>query len=174
VLVDDFPPVRRGSGAAPRIGDAELIALAIARVLLGLRSDRRFLALARYRLGRLFRCLPKRPGYNKRLRRLVPQIAGSIGYPAFGSPSCCDGIRPLDSTPVPRGQSRDRQPLRVRRSRRPRHCRSHWRCFRGLRPYLVHARDGTPIGFEPAPRPTPPSASRPSSRSSGCRPPATC
>jgi hypothetical protein len=41
-LVDDFLPERRGPGAPPRISDAELIALAIARVLLGLPNDRQF------------------------------------------------------------------------------------------------------------------------------------
>ena len=42
LLVDDVRRERRGSGARPGIGDAELIALAIARVLLGLPNDRRF------------------------------------------------------------------------------------------------------------------------------------
>jgi hypothetical protein len=75
VLVDDFLPGRQGPGAPPRISDAELIALAIAQVFLGLPNDRQFLALARYRLGHLFPYLPKQPGYNKRLRRLVPAYA---------------------------------------------------------------------------------------------------
>jgi hypothetical protein len=78
VLVDDFLPERQGAGAPPRISDAELITLAIAQVFLGLPNDRQLLALARYRLGHLFPYLPKQPGYNKRLRRLVAQIASSI------------------------------------------------------------------------------------------------
>jgi hypothetical protein len=44
-------PSAKGPGAPARISDAELITLAIAQVFLGLPNDRRFLALARYRLG---------------------------------------------------------------------------------------------------------------------------
>ena len=152
VLVDDFLPERQGPGAPPRITDAELITLAIAQVFLGLPNDRQFLALARYRLGHLFPYLPKQPGYNKRLRRLVPQIARSINYLAFISPSFCDGIRLLDSTPVPCGQSRETT-LRSEfaGSAGYGYCRSHARYFWGFRLYLVCARDGTPIGFELAP-----------------------
>jgi hypothetical protein len=152
VLVDDFLPERRGPGAPPRITDADLITLAIAQVFLGLPNDRQFLALARYRLGHLFPYLPKQPGCNKRLRRLVPQISRSINYLAFISPSFCDGIRLLDSTPVPCGQSRET----TRRSEFAGlagygYCRSHSRYFWGFRLYLVCARDGTPIAFELAP-----------------------
>ena len=51
VLVDDFLPAREGPGRRPRISDAELVAVAIAQVLLGLPNDRQFLALAGYRLA---------------------------------------------------------------------------------------------------------------------------
>jgi hypothetical protein len=152
VLVDDFLPRRQGPGAPPRITDAELITLAIAQVFLGLANDRQFLALARYRLAHLFPYLPKQPGYNKRLRRLGPEIARCINYLAFNSPSFCDAIWLLDSTPVPCGQSRET----TRRSEFAGlagygYCRSHSRYFWGFRLYLVCARDGTPIGFELAP-----------------------
>ena len=152
VLVDDFLPERQGPGAPPRITDAELVTLAIAQVFLGLPNDRQFLALARYRLSHLFPYLPKQPGYNKRLRRLVPQIARCINYLAFVSPSFGDGVRLLDSTPVPCGQSRET----TRRSEFAGsagygYCRSHSRYFWGFRLYLLCARDGTPIGFELAP-----------------------
>jgi len=152
VLVDDFLPARQGPGAPPRITDAELITLAIAQVFLGLPNDRQFLALARYRLAHLFPYLPNQPGYNKRLRRLGPEIARCINYLAFNSPSFCDAIWLLDSTPVPCGQSRET----TRRSEFAGlagygYCRSHSRYFWGFRLYLVCARDGTPIGFELAP-----------------------
>jgi hypothetical protein len=78
VLIDDFLPGRRGPGRPPQISEAELIALAVAQVLLGLPNDRRFLALAGYRLGQLFAYLPKQPGYNKRLRKLAPEIGRAI------------------------------------------------------------------------------------------------
>ncbi len=75
VRIDDFLPARSGPGCPPKITDAELIALAVAQMFLGLPNDRKFLALARWRLGHLFPYLPKQPGYNKRLRALAPQIA---------------------------------------------------------------------------------------------------
>ena len=149
VLIDDFLPGRSGPGRPPRISSAELIALAVAQVLLGLPNDRQFLALARYRLGHLFPYLPKQPGYNKRLRRLAPEIGRAINYLVYSSPSFCDGLRLLDSTPVPCGQSRET----VRRSEFAGHagygyCRSHSRWFWGFRLYLLCAGDGTPIAFE--------------------------
>lgn len=149
VLIDDFLPGRSGPGRPPRISDAELIALAVAQVLLGLPNDRQFLALAGYRLGHLFPYLPKQPGYNKRLRRLAPEIGRAINYLVFISPSFCDGLRLLDSTPVPCGQSRET----VRRSEFAGHagygyCRSHSRWFWGFRLYLLCSSDGTPIAFE--------------------------
>jgi hypothetical protein len=152
VLVDDFLPRRRGPGRPPRITDAELITLAIAQVFMGLPNDRQFLALASYRLGHLFPYLPKQSGYNKRLRGLVPQIARSINYLAFSSPSFCDGLRLLDSTPVPCARSRET----VKRSEFAGHagygyCRSHSTYFWGFRLYLLCAADGTPIAFELAP-----------------------
>jgi DDE family transposase len=152
VLVDDFPPERSGPGAPPRITDAELVTLAIAQVFLGLPNDRQFLALADYRLRHLFPYLPKQPGYNKRLRRLVPELGRAINYLAFVSPSFCDGLRLLDSTPVPSGRSRET----VRRSEFAGHagygyCRSHSAYFWGFRLYLLCASDGTPIAFELAP-----------------------
>jgi hypothetical protein len=149
VLVDDFLPPRSGPGRPPRITDAELIALAIAQVFLGLPNDRQFLALARWRLSHLFPYLPKQPGYNKRLRALAPQIVRAIDYLAFISPSFCDGLRLLDSTPVPCGQSRET----ARRSEFAGYagygyCASHSRYFWGFRLYLLCASDGMPIGFE--------------------------
>ena len=107
VRVDDLLPKRQGPGRPPRITDAELITLAVAQMFMGLPNDRQFLALARWRLGHLFRYLPKQPGYNKRLRALAPTIAQLITHLAVSSPSFCDGLRLLDSTPVPCGQSRE-------------------------------------------------------------------
>ena len=149
VRVDDLLPERRGPGRPPRISDAELIALAVAQMFLQMPNDRQFLALARWRLGHLFPYLPKQPGYNKRLRALAPQIARTIAYLAFHSPSFCDGLRLLDSTPVPCGQSRET----ARRSELAGYaaygwCKSHSRFFWGFRLYLLCASDGMPIAFE--------------------------
>ena len=152
VWVDDLLPRRVGPGRPPRITDAELIALAVAQMFLGLPNDRQFLALAQYRLGHLFPYLPKQPGYNKRLRALAPTIARVITHLAVSSPSFCDGLRLLDSTPVPCGQSRET----ARRSELAGYaaygwCKSHSRYFWGFRLYLLCASDGMPICFELAP-----------------------
>jgi hypothetical protein len=156
VRVDDLLPRRQGPGRPPRITDAELITLAVAQMFLGLPNDRQFLALAHWRLGHLFRYLPKQPGYNKRLRALAPTIARVITHLAVCSPSFCDGLRLLDSTPVPCGQSRET----ARRSELAGYaaygwCQSHSRYFWGFRLYLLCASDGMPICFELAPANTP-------------------
>lgn len=152
VLVDDFLPARRGPGRRPKITDAELVALAVAQVFLDCPSERRFLRFARQRLGHLFRYIPKQPGYNKRLRALAPQICAVIDHLARISPSFCERLRLLDSTPVPCGASRET----VKRSELAGHaaygyCASHSRYFWGFRLYLLCAPDGMPIAFCLAP-----------------------
>ena len=149
VQIDDFLPSRTGPGHPPKLSDSELITLAVCQMLLGLPNDRQFLALARYRLGHLFAYLPKQPGYNKRVRRLAPRITQCITHLAQISPSFGDGLRLLDSTPVPCGQSRET----VRRSELAGscgygYCASHSRHFWGFRLYLLCAPDGMPIRFE--------------------------
>jgi hypothetical protein len=159
VRIDDFLltlPPRTRTGRPPQISDSELICVAIAQMFLGIPDDRRFLAVAGYRLGHLFPYLPKQPAYNKRLRALAPRIAQVIGHLAAGSPSFGDGLRLLDSTPVPCGQSRET----ARRSELAGYaaygyCRSHSRFFWGFRLYLLCAPDGMPIAFELAPANTP-------------------
>ena len=152
VRVDDLLPARQGPGRPPQITDAELIALAVAQMFLAVPNDRKFLAFARYRLGHLFPYLPKQPAYNKRLRRLAPTIAQVITHLAVSSPSFCDNLRLLDSTPVPCGASRET----VKRSELAGHatygyCASHSRFFWGFRLYLLCAPDGMPIAFCLAP-----------------------
>jgi Transposase DDE domain len=105
--------------------------------------------LARWRLGHLFPYLPQQPGYNKRLRTLAPTIARVITELAVSSPSFCDNLRLMDSTPVPCGQSRET----ARRSELAGHaaygwCKSHSRYFWGFRLYVLCAPDGMPICFE--------------------------
>jgi hypothetical protein len=107
VLVDDFLPARQGAGRRPRITAAELVTLAVAQILLQCHSERRFLRLARKQLGHLFPYIPKQSGYNKRLRALAPEICLVIGQLGRISPSFCERLRLLDSTPVPCGQSRE-------------------------------------------------------------------
>jgi Transposase DDE domain len=148
VLVDDLLPARRGAGRRPRITAAELITLAVAQILLQCHSERRFLRLARKQLGHLFPYIPKQPGYNKRLRSLAPQLCQVINHLARISPSFCERLRLLDSTPVPCGASRET----VKRSElagwaQYGYCASHSRYFWGLRLYLLCAPDGMPVYF---------------------------
>jgi Transposase DDE domain len=152
VLVDDLLPKRRGAGRPPKITDAELITLAVAQILLQCHSERRFLRLAGKELSQLFPYIPKQPGYNKRLRALAPRICLVIEHLARISPSFCDRLRLLDSTPVPCGASRET----VKRSELAGwaaygYCASHSRYFWGLRLYLLCAPDGMPVSFCLAP-----------------------
>jgi hypothetical protein len=152
VLADEILPRRPRARRRPRISDAELVCLAVAQILLDIPSERRFLRFAMTRLGHLFPYLPKQPGYNKRMRRLAPQIVSVLNAVAFASPSWCDNVRLLDSTPVPVGASRET----VKRSDFAGHaaygyCASHSRYFWGFRLYLLCAPDGMPIAFELAP-----------------------
>jgi len=149
VLADDFLLPRLGPGRPPRITDAELVCLAVAQVLLDCPGDRRFLAIARYRLGHLFPYMPKQPGYNKRVRALAPQIVRLLNMLVFESPSFGDRLWLLDGTPIPCGQSRET----ARRSELAGYAaygwsRSHSRNYWGFRLVLVCAPDGMPIGFE--------------------------
>jgi hypothetical protein len=152
VLADDLLPRRPRARRYPKITDAELVCLAVAQILLDCPSERRFLRFALCGLGHLFPYLPKQPGYNKRMRALAPQIVRLLNAIAFCSPSWCDNVRLLDSTPVPVGQSRET----VKRSEFAGHagygyCASHSRYFWGFRLYLLCAPDGVPICFELAP-----------------------
>lgn len=61
-------------GPEGKITDAELIALAVAQASMGESSDRKFLGMIGYRLRGWFPHLPDQSQYNRRLRRLVPQI----------------------------------------------------------------------------------------------------
>lgn len=152
VLADDLLPVRRGAGRRPRISSSELVTLAVAQVLLDCHSERRFLRLAHRRLGHLFPYIPLQPGYNKRLRSLAGEICLVIEHLAMISPSFCDRLRLLDSTPVPCGTSREtRKRSELAGWAAYGWCASHSRPFWGLRLYLLCAIDGMPVSFCLAP-----------------------
>jgi hypothetical protein len=149
VLADDLLPKRRGPGRPPRISDAEIVCLGVAQIFLDRPKERAFLRMARRRLGHLFPYIPGQAGYNKRVRQLAPQIAQLVTALARLSPSFCDRLRLLDSTPIPCAQSRET----VKRSQLAGYagygyCASHSRFFWGFRLYLLCAPDGMPIAFE--------------------------
>jgi len=135
--------IRQGPGRPPRLSDAELVCLAVAQVLLGCDSERRWLRFASSRLGHLFPYLPGQPAYNRRLRAAARPLAHAIRHLAGLTPSWWDRLRLLDSTPLPCGTSRET----VKRSQLAGwanygYCASHSRYFWGLRLHLLTTPDG--------------------------------
>ncbi|HEY6356361.1 MAG TPA: IS982 family transposase [Burkholderiaceae bacterium] len=61
-------------GPPGRITDQELITLAVAQAVTGLSSDRQFLGMVARLLPGWFSHLPEQTQFNRRLRRLTPQI----------------------------------------------------------------------------------------------------
>ena len=145
---DDLLP-SRPANARRRVTDAELVTLALAQAVMGIPSDRRFLAVARGRLRHLFPRIPGQSGYHKRRRRLTETIDWLAGVFAARSPGDADDLVLIDSTPVECGRSAQT----VRRSALDGWAgygwsRSHSRFFWGMRLHLVCALDGTPRAAE--------------------------
>ncbi|BCJ51994.1 hypothetical protein Asp14428_34690 [Actinoplanes sp. NBRC 14428] len=106
VKIDDSIRTPRWRGRPPRLTDSELVCLAVAQVLLGARSEARWIRYARIHLHGLFPYLPQRPGYNKRLRAALPLIKKVIRNLARDSDFWFDNHWIVDSTPIPCGMSR--------------------------------------------------------------------
>lgn len=145
---DDLLPERAGN-AARRITDAEVVTLCVAQAIMGIPSDRRFLAVARKRLEHLFPQLPLQPGYFKRRRRLAESIEWLMGVFASQSPGFSDDLLLIDSTPVECARSRET----VKRSQLADaadygYCTSHSRYFWGFRLHAIFSMDGTPRALE--------------------------
>jgi hypothetical protein len=148
VTVDELLGPRRGPGRRPKLTDAELVCLAVAQVLLGFGSERRWLRFADQRLGHLFPYLPTPSAYNRRLRRAAPLVCLAIQDIAAHTPSWCDQLRLVDSTPLPCAASRET----VKRSELAGqagygYCKSHHRYFWGFRLYVLAAPDGLPVAW---------------------------
>jgi len=144
---DDLLPERPGN-ARRRVTDAEIATLCVAQAIMGIPSDRRFLAVARKRLRDLFPELPMQPGFHKRRARLAETIEWLIGVFAAESPGFHDEVLLIDSTPVECARS-------VETTRRSAladaadygYCASHSRFFWGFRLHCLFAPDGTPRAF---------------------------
>jgi hypothetical protein len=148
---DDLLPEKRRN-ARRLTTDAEIVTLAVAQVLMGISSDRRFLRTARRQIGHLFPHLPSQDAYHKRRARLCGAIEWLFGVFCSKSPGAEDDLLLLDSTPVECGRSLET----VRRSALADVCgygwsRSHSRFFWGCRLHLLCAPDGTPRAVELAP-----------------------
>ena len=141
---DDLLPAPPGNGRRT-VTDAELVTLSVVQAILGIPSDRRFLALAPRLVGHLFPRLPGQSGYHKRRRRLVETIEWLSGVFATQSTGASDDLLLLDSTPIECGRSIET----TRRSALAEiaavgYCASHSRFFWGMRLHLLAAPDGTP------------------------------
>ncbi|MFG3370559.1 major capsid protein [Streptomyces sp. NPDC048156] len=78
VKVDDELGDTRWLGRPPQLTDSELVCPAVAQSMLGFASESRWLRFVRSRLGAMFPCVPKQPGWNKRLRAALPLIKQAI------------------------------------------------------------------------------------------------
>lgn len=141
---DDLLP-DKPANARRELSDAEVVTLCVAQAIMGIPSDRRFLAAARCQIGHLFPLLPSQSGYHKRRCGLRDTIEWLIGVFAAQSPGSGDDLLLMDSTPVECGRSVDTS----RRSALSDacgygYCASHSRRFWGMRLHWLSAPDGTP------------------------------
>lgn len=133
-------------GAKPTLSDAELVCLVVAQQLLQVASDRRWIRYVRAHFHGMFPNLLGQSGYGKRLRAQSRLISAVITELARDVDSWHDLLRPVDSTPIPCGTSREK----VKRSDLAGHaaygyCASHSRFFWGMRLYLIATAEGMPI-----------------------------
>jgi hypothetical protein len=87
-------------GRPPRLTDSLLLTLAVAQVLLGLRSEARWLRLVPAALPGAFPYLPGQSGYSKRLRAALPLLKRLIRVLAADTDLWADPVWLVDSTPA--------------------------------------------------------------------------
>ena len=135
------------SGPQGKASDEELIALAVAQAVTGLVSDRQFLGT----IGRLLPgCFPQLPGqsqFNRRLRRLVPQITavqlGLAELIARGRVRLVDGtLLSCANYAGCAGRSEFAGAAAYG------YCAAKSRWYWGVRLLLVCDRDGAPLGYD--------------------------
>jgi hypothetical protein len=144
VTADDLLPERPGN-AKRIVTDAEVVTLCVAQAIMGIPSDRRFLAVASKRLCHLFPSIPGQAGYHKRRRRLTDTLEWLMDVFASQSPGSDSQTLLVDSTPVECARSRET----VKRSALGDAAdygwsASHSRFFWGFRLHAIFAPDGTP------------------------------
>ena len=147
-----FPAARKRQGRPQQVTDNELLCLMVAQMLLGQPSDRRFLAVAKRRLGHLFPTLPSQSRYNERCRQLAPKLVTLWRAIAYELPGFHDSLSFVDTTPLPCGQSVST----VNRSELAPWCgfgysAAHSRFFWGMRLVLWCGPDGCVRDFDLVP-----------------------
>ena len=145
VTADDLLPEKPGN-ARRSVTDAEVVTLCVAQAIMGIPSDRRFLAVAAKRLRHLFPQIPAQPGYFKRRRRLVDTLEWLMESlrqpkPRLLRRSACWWTRRRWSAleAVRRSSAR-----RLADAADYGYCTSHSRFFWGFRLHAIFAPDGTP------------------------------
>src|SRR4051812_7211199 len=146
VRIDDHLRACVRPGRRPRLTDAELLTLAVAQALLGVRSEARWLRLVPAALPGAFPYLPGQSGYNKRLRAALPLLKRVIRMLAADTDLWADPVWLVDSTPVECARSRPTaQRSNLAGFAGYGYCASHSRYFWGLRLHLVCTPAGLPI-----------------------------
>jgi hypothetical protein len=148
VKIDDWLGRPRRAGRPPKLSDAELLTIAVAQALLGIRSEARWLRFLPQRLPGAFPYMPGQSGYNKRLRAASTLLRQAVRVVAADTDLWFDDVWVTDSTPVECGRSRPT----VKRSDLAGwagygYCASHSRFFWGLRLHLICTPAGLPISW---------------------------
>ena len=129
------------------ITDQELIALAVAQAVTGLPSDRPFLGIVRRLLPGWFSHLPEQSQFNRRLRRLTPQITT---VQLMVAELIAEGrVRLVDGTLI----SCANYPGCAKRSNFAPdgaygYCPSKSQFVRGMRMVMICDRKGVPVGYD--------------------------
>jgi hypothetical protein len=134
-------------GPAGDVTDQELIALAVAQAVTGLVSDRQFLGTIGRLLPGLFPHLPDQSQFNRRLRRLTPQITtvqlGVAELVATGGVRLVDGTL-LGCANYAGCASKSEFAGHAAYG----YCASKSQWYWGMRLLLVCDRAGTPVGYD--------------------------
>lgn len=134
-------------GPKGKVSDSELIALAVAQAITGICSDPQFLGTIDKLLPGFFPVLPTQTRYNRRLRRLIPEIAT---VQMMVAELIAEGqLRLVDGTLI----SCANYPGCVSKSEFAPHasygwCPSKSQFVWGMRLVLISDRKGTPVGYD--------------------------
>jgi hypothetical protein len=135
------------SGPKGKVTDEELIALAVAQAATGLVSDRQFLGTIGSLLPDCFPDLPEQSQFNRRLRRLTPQITtvqlAVAGLVATGSERLVNGTL-LSCANYAGCAARSEFAGQAAYG----YCAAKSRWYWGMRLLLLSDRRGTPLGYD--------------------------